>query len=80
NVSAFWSQFQAGLSAAERIFALIDAEPTVRQLDNDTLDQLSGEITFDKVDFQYSAQEQVLRDFSLRIAPGESVAFVGHTG
>jgi ATP-binding cassette subfamily B protein len=80
NVSAFWSQFQAGLAAAERVFALMDAEPTVRQLDNNTLAQLSGEITFDSVDFQYSAQEQVLRDFSLRIAPGESVAFVGHTG
>ncbi|MGD9047982.1 MAG: ABC transporter ATP-binding protein, partial [Anaerolineae bacterium] len=32
NVSAFWSQFQAGLAAAERIFALIDAEPTVQQM------------------------------------------------
>jgi ATP-binding cassette subfamily B protein len=32
------------------------------------------------VDFQYSTQEQVLRDFSLCIEPGESVALVGHTG
>ena len=80
NVSAFWSQFQAGLAAAERIFALIDAEPTVRQLDDDTIAQISGEIVFDDVNFQYSSQEQVLQHFSLRIAPGESVAFVGHTG
>ena len=80
NVSAFWSQFQAGLAAAERIFALIDAEPTVRQVDDDTVAHFSGEIVFERVDFQYSSQEQVLQDFSLRIAPGESVAFVGHTG
>ncbi|NIV32632.1 MAG: ATP-binding cassette domain-containing protein, partial [Anaerolineae bacterium] len=80
NVSAFWSQFQAGLAAAERIFALMDAEPTVRQVADGTVDHLSGEIHFECVAFQYSAQEQVLRDFSLRIAPGESVAFVGHTG
>ena len=80
NVSAFWSQFQAGLAAAERIFALIDAEPTVRQIANDAGVQLSGEVAFDHVAFQYTSQEQVLRDFSLRIAPGESVAFVGHTG
>jgi len=80
NVSAFWSQFQAGLSAAERIFALIDAEPTVRQIGDDSIAQISGEIVFDRVNFQYSSQEQVLHDFSLRIAPGESVAFVGHTG
>jgi ATP-binding cassette subfamily B protein len=80
NVSAFWSQFQAGLAAAERIFALIDAEPTVRQTHDEPVHDLSGKIDFDKVDFQYSSQEQVLRDFSLHIEPGESVALVGHTG
>jgi ATP-binding cassette subfamily B protein len=80
NVSAFWSQFQAGLAAAERIFALIDAEPTVRQIDDVSTPDLAGEIVFDQVDFQYSSQEKVLHAFSLRIAPGESVALVGHTG
>jgi ATP-binding cassette subfamily B protein len=80
NAAAFWSQFQAGLSAAERIFALIDAEPTVRQTDGRPVEHLRGEIGFDRVSFRYTAQEQVLRDFSLRIAPGESVALVGHTG
>ncbi|MGD8473133.1 MAG: ABC transporter ATP-binding protein [Anaerolineae bacterium] len=80
NVSAFWSQFQAGLAAAERIFALIDAEPTVRQIDDVSTSSLTGEIVFDEVDFQYSSQEKVLQGFSLRIAPGESVALVGHTG
>ncbi len=80
NVSAFWSQFQAGLSAAERIFALIDAEPTVRQVNDRNVTDLVGEIDFDRVDFQYTSQEQVLRSFSLRIEPGESLALVGHTG
>jgi ATP-binding cassette subfamily B protein len=80
NVAAFWSQFQAGLSAAERIFALIDAEPTVRQTDRRPVERLRGEICFDRVSFRYTAQEQVLKDFSLHIAPGESVALVGHTG
>jgi ATP-binding cassette subfamily B protein len=80
NVSAFWSQFQAGLAAAERIFALIDAEPTVRQIADDRVPQLSGEVLFDRVDFRYTAQETILERFSLRIEPGESVALVGHTG
>jgi ATP-binding cassette subfamily B protein len=80
NMSAFWSQFQSGLAAAERIFALIDAEPTVHQIDNRPVEDLSGEIEFDGVDFRYTTQEQVLDGFSLRIAPGESVALVGHTG
>lgn len=80
NLSTFWSQFQSGLAASERIFALIDAEPVVQQSDNQPAGKLRGEVIFDRVSFRYSAQEQVLQDFSLRIAPGESIALVGHTG
>jgi ATP-binding cassette subfamily B protein len=80
GMAAFWSQLQGGLSAAERIFALIDAEPTVQQADRRPVEQLSGEIRFEHVSFNYTDQEQVLQDFSLHIAPGESVALVGHTG
>ncbi|HEY1011637.1 MAG TPA: ABC transporter ATP-binding protein [Herpetosiphonaceae bacterium] len=80
NISSFWSQFQAGLSAAERIFALIDAEPTVRQQGAVQPERLRGEIVFDKVRFAYGRKEQVLDEFSLHIKPGESVALVGHTG
>jgi len=80
NVAAFWSQFQAGLAAAERIFALIDAEPTVRQIAENSVPTLSGEVLFDRVDFRYTTQEKILDGFSLRIEPGESVALVGHTG
>ena len=80
NIAAFWSQFQAGLSAAERIFALIDAEPVVQQLDSRPAPGLRGDIRFDRVSFRYSKQETVLEDFSLHIAAGENVALVGHTG
>jgi ATP-binding cassette subfamily B protein len=80
NVSAFWSQFQTSLSSAEHIFALIDSVPTVRQREDRVITRVDGEIRFDRVRFRYSDQEQVLQDFSLRIAPGESVALVGHTG
>ena len=80
NLSAFWSQFQAGLSAVERVFALMDAAPAVIQTDNMPVARLAGEITFDHVQFRYNEKEVVLPDFSLSIAPGESVALVGHTG
>ncbi len=80
NLSAFWSQFQAGLAATERVFALVDAEATVRQSDDRPVGRLRGDIVFDHVTFRYSTQERVLDDFSLHIPPGESVALVGHTG
>ena len=80
NLSAFWSQFQAGLSAVERVFALMDAEAAVVQTKAQPVARLAGEIIFDHVHFRYNNKEVVLPDFSLRIAPGESVALVGHTG
>ncbi len=80
NVAAFWSQLQGGLSASERIFALIDAEASVRQTREQPVEPLEGEIRFRDVDFRYTEEEQVLEGFSLHIAPGESVALVGHTG
>ena len=79
NISAFWSQFQAGLSAAERIFGLIDADPTVQQTAAKKIN-VQGRVDFDHVDFAYKPGEPVLQNFTLHIAPGESVALVGHTG
>ena len=80
QLSAFWSQVQAGLSASERLFALMDAEPTVRQRASLVPPALKGEIRFEAVDFRYSSQEQVLSGFDLHIQPGENIALVGHTG
>jgi ATP-binding cassette subfamily B protein len=80
NLAAFWSQFQQGLSAAERIFALIDAENTVNQTDNQPVGHLDGRIEFNHVHLEYKRDIVVLNDFNLTIQPGESIAFVGHTG
>ncbi len=80
SIASFWSQFQQGLAAGERIFALIDAEPRVQQIADEPIPQVRGAITFDHVDFRYTDAEPVLEDFSLAIRPGETVAFVGHTG
>jgi len=80
NLSAFWSQFQAALSATERIFGLMDAEPAVFQTASKPVTTLRGDIKFEQVSFRYGEKEQVLRDFTLHIRPGESVALVGHTG
>ena len=80
NLSAFWSNIQSGLSAAERIFALMDAEPNVVQTANQDVTALKGEICFDNVSFRYAENEPVLNEFSLDIQPGENLAIVGHTG
>ena len=80
NLSTFWTQVQNGLSAAERIFALIEAEPKVQQTGADKLDAPRGEVQFRHVDFAYHPEEPILQNFSLHIRPGETLALVGHTG
>ncbi len=80
NLSAFWAQVQSGLSASERVYALIDAESAVVQTASQPIFGLQGDIEFKQVNFRYSEQEQVFEDFNLHICPGESVALVGHTG
>lgn len=96
SIASFWSQFQIGLAAGERVFALIDAEPRVVQNDSVVSDRPRGEIQFEGVWFSYNANddrsltaeqdgsnqssEWVLRDFDLHIHSGETIALVGHTG
>ena len=72
---------QAAMASSERIFRLLDepvevADPTepVRA------ERVRGEIEFRDVWFAYEPDDWVLRGVSFRIRPGESVAFVGHTG
>jgi ATP-binding cassette subfamily B protein len=80
NLSAFWTNIQNGLSAAERVFALIDAESKVTQIGHQSVFALQGEITFENLSFHYQSGEPVLTDFDLHIRPGENLALVGHTG
>jgi ATP-binding cassette subfamily B protein len=80
NLASFWSSIQNGFSAAERVFALIDAEPAVVQADSQPVPEVKGQIDFDHVNFRYKTGEPVLEDFNLHIKTGETLALVGHTG
>jgi ABC-type multidrug transport system fused ATPase/permease subunit len=87
SIASFWSQFQDGLAAAERVFALIDAEPKVIQTAAEPVARLTGRIEFEAVGFTYTplatesrGGEIVLPALNLEIRPGETVALVGHTG
>lgn len=80
GIASFWSQFQLGLSASERVFALIDAEARVVQIDDQAPPALRGHIEFRNFYFHYTKQERVLSAFNLTIQAGETIALVGHTG
>jgi ABC-type multidrug transport system fused ATPase/permease subunit len=80
SIASFWSQFQLGLSASERVFALLDTEPHVRQTASEPVERLRGKIEFRHLFFSYDDRQHVLTDFDLTVQPGETVALVGHTG
>ncbi len=80
SIASFWSQFQQGLSASERIFALIDAEPEVTQHASDDPGRIRGRIEFRDLGFRYDETQKVLDGFNLTISAGETLAIVGHTG
>jgi len=80
SIASFWSQFQLGLAAGERVFALLDTEPQVVQTGSQPVSNLAGAVELRNVSFHYKEGEAVFEDFSFAVAPGETVALVGHTG
>ncbi len=72
SIASFWSQFQLGLAASERVFALLDAEPRVNQTDQRPVPLLDGKIEFPTCFFSYDQRQTVLADFNLTIRAGET--------
>lgn len=82
DLSDKFNIIQAAMASSERIFNLLDTpERIANQPEPDRfVTSFRGEVAFDKVSFAYDDDDWVLRDLSFTIQPGESVAFVGHTG
>lgn len=72
---------QSAMASSERIFQLLDTKPTITQpLDPMVPAKKEGKIEFKHVYFAYKNEDYVLKDISFTVNPGETVAFVGHTG
>ncbi|HEY3673839.1 MAG TPA: ABC transporter transmembrane domain-containing protein, partial [Acidimicrobiia bacterium] len=68
-------------AGTDRIFELIDSNPLVTEHpDAQDLPAVAGDLEFDHVSYGYLRSEPVLRDFSLHVAAGETVALVGASG
>lgn len=82
NIGKLNIGFQKAMSAADRIFQLLDTQPTlVEKPGAVVLPRVGGEIVFEHVDFEYSQDEGgVLRDINLRVRVGEIIAIVGPSG
>ena len=80
NLTQLAGQLQSAKSSLDRIFQLMD-EPDEANDATEVLEgDLTGQVSFKHVDFQYVADKPLIRDFNLEVSPGEMVAIVGPTG
>jgi ATP-binding cassette subfamily B protein len=76
-----YNTYQQGQASVNKLRDLVDTEPEVREApDAVDLPPIEGAIVFDHVSFGYDPDRLVIEDVDLRVAPGETVAFVGPTG
>lgn len=75
-----FNNIQMGMVAADRIFKLIDDKDNIESGGDLSAEGIRGEIEFRNVWFAYEGENWVIRDLSFRVAPGETLAIVGHTG
>jgi ATP-binding cassette subfamily B protein len=93
QLASILARFQQAQASAERIMALIEAEPEIWDTEEviekygdvinfkkENWETLHGDIEFRDVTFKYSRGEEVLSNFNLKVKQGESIALVGHTG
>ena len=81
SLSQFYTTYQAGMAALDKIFELLDEEPDLRDKpDAVVLDRLRGEIDFEAVTFAYGDGAPALSDVEMHVPPGQTVALVGATG
>lgn len=81
TLSMQMSTIYAALAGAERVFAVMDAEPeTPDAPDAIPMTAVRGDVRFDHVTFGYVPEKTVLHDLTLYAKPGQKIAFVGSTG
>ena len=80
-ISNFYNTLITSLSAAERIFEILDTSPDITDVEGSLeMPPIVGNISFDGVGFEYETGVPVLKDITFTVKAGESIALVGETG
>ncbi len=81
TLSALYAQLQEAIGASRRVFELLETVPDIEDAPGAIpLPAVSGRVQLKGVDFAYQADDPVLREVSLDVAPGEVIALVGRSG
>lgn len=81
-LGGLYADFMRATGAAERVFSLLDRDPSIPTHEGKQLPSIDGHITLDDVSFSYPSRPdiQVLQNLQLTIQPGEIIALVGPSG
>ncbi len=93
QIAEIFAELQSAQASAERVFALLNEEPAiidsqeVKERYGDLLNpkrefwpKINGSLEFKDVSFSYKEGEDILKNFNLKVNPGETIALVGETG
>lgn len=81
RLTVFTEMYQRGMAGFQRFYEIMEMKPEIiNQKDTVVCKKIRGEIEFDNLVFGYSDQKKVIKGFNLKIAPGQTVVFVGETG
>jgi len=75
-----FNTLQMGIIAAERVFKILDTDEHISNEGTVSDQKVNGEIEFKHVWFAYKGEDYVLKDISMRVKPGQTLALVGATG
>lgn len=81
QIAVLWTNIQNGIAGAERIFNLLDVEPTIQDApDAIEMPPIRGEVEFRNVSAEYIKGQPVLKNISFVAKPGQTIAIAGPTG
>ena len=80
NLTQLAGHLQSAKSSLDRVFQVLDEPDEVIDAKEWLEHDLTGQVSFKHVDFQYVENKPLIRDFNLEVKPGEMVAIVGPTG
>ncbi len=81
GLSRFFTSIIRALTSVERVFEVLDTEPDIADKEDAIeLPAIRGEVEFRNVSFSYTEEVEVLKNISLKAAPGQMIAFVGPSG
>ena len=81
QISVLWTNIQNAIAGAERIFGILDEEPSVQSKPGAReMPEIVGKVEFEHVSSAYKIEEPVLHDINFTAEPGQTIAIVGPTG